>query len=245
MISAVQWIPSKELLDRSPRAGGLSYEDLTNGSWHPELLPTLIVREAYGTRARDTDWMDGFYPYHEMNAYVGVLGIGLAVLGAAGYRDRWVGFWVLLGAIGGVLMLGKFTAVFDLMPMVPVVGKSRIPVRYHLWVTLAVSALASVGADRLSPAGEGSLAGGGPDDPDPGRRLASDRRLCLLARVHRDPALEYRLSRGPIRLARPGTGDRDLQNGGGPRRRRPRRPNGRSCRIDRGGGPPWQRSCRF
>ena len=63
LISGVQWVPSKELLDRSPRAGGLSWRDLTYGSWSPELLPTLVVREAYGTRARDTDWMDGFYPY--------------------------------------------------------------------------------------------------------------------------------------------------------------------------------------
>ena len=59
VLSAVQWVPSKELLDRSPRAGGLTWAELTYGSWSPELLPTLLVREAYGTRARDTDWMDG------------------------------------------------------------------------------------------------------------------------------------------------------------------------------------------
>src|SRR5262249_26051937 len=28
LVSAVQWVPSKELLDRSPRASGLSWEDL-------------------------------------------------------------------------------------------------------------------------------------------------------------------------------------------------------------------------
>src|SRR5205807_6962463 len=100
-LASVQWIPSKELLDRSPRAGGLTWKDLTYGSWHPELLPTLVVREAYGTRARDTDWMDGFYPYHEMNAYLGLLGLALAVIGAGGpgLSDRWTNFWVLLAAI--------------------------------------------------------------------------------------------------------------------------------------------------
>ena len=82
LISSVQWVPSKELLDRSPRAGGLSWEELTYASWSPELLPTLVVREAYGTRARDTDWMDGFYPYHEMNTYMGLIAIVLAVVGA-------------------------------------------------------------------------------------------------------------------------------------------------------------------
>lgn len=151
-IAAVQWIPSKELLDRSPRAGGLTWHQLTYGSWHPELLPTLVVREAYGTRARDTDWMDGFYPYHEMNAYMGLTALALAVIGGAVSRDRWVAFWVVLGGVGGLLMLGRFTFLFDLAPRVPILGSSRIPVRFHLWVSLAVSALAAVGVDRLEHA---------------------------------------------------------------------------------------------
>jgi len=158
-VSAVQWVPSKELLDRSPRAGGLSYDHQTYGSWHPELLPALLVREAYGTLARDTDWMDGYYPYHEMNAYLGVVGLGLAAVGAAAYRDRWVGFWPILAGLGGLLMLGKFTALFDGMRFLPIVGSSRIPVRYHLWVTVAVAALAAVGVDRLARPGRVRLRG--------------------------------------------------------------------------------------
>ncbi len=149
MLSAVQWIPSKELLDRSPRAGGLSWERLTYGSWSPELLPTLIVREAYGTRARNTDWMDGFYPYHEMDSYLGLTALALAVIGAAASRDRWVAFWIVLTVVGSILMLGRHTLVFDLAHKIPVAGSSRIPVRFHLWVSLAVAALAAVGVDRL------------------------------------------------------------------------------------------------
>jgi len=158
-VSAVQWIPSKELLDRSPRAGGLAYDELTYGSWHPELLPTMVVREAYGTRARDTDWMDGFYPYHEMNTYLGLTALGLAAIGAAAWRDRWVGFWVLLAIVAGWLMLGRFTALFDLAHRLPVAGSTRIPVRFHVWMALAVAALAAVGADRLSRPGVVRLRG--------------------------------------------------------------------------------------
>ena len=148
-LSAVQWVPSKELLDRSPRAGGLSRKDLTFGSWHPELLPTLVMREAYGTRARDTDWPDGYYPYHEMNAYLGLTALALAVVGAGAARDRWVAFWIVVAALGGLLMMGKFTFVMDLAHRIPVFGSSRIPVRFHLWVSLATAALAAVGVDRL------------------------------------------------------------------------------------------------
>src|SRR3954452_14563667 len=124
LLSAVQWIPSKELLDRSPRAGGLTHDELTYGAWHPELLPTLVVREAYGPRARDTDWRHGFCPYHQMDAYLELLSLGLAMIGAATYRARWVGFWPILAGVGGALMLGRFTALFDLMPHVPIVGSS-------------------------------------------------------------------------------------------------------------------------
>jgi len=162
LLSAVQWVPSKELLDRSPRAGGLAWRDLTYGSWHPELLPTMVVREAYGTRARDTDWMDGFYPYHEMNTYMGLIALVLAVVGAGGEaaRDRWSSFWVVLIGIGAVLMLGKFTCLFDYAHRVPVLGSSREPVRFHLWVSLGVAALAAVGVERLGRPGAVSLRGG-------------------------------------------------------------------------------------
>ena len=153
MVAAVQWVPSKNLLDRSPRAGGLTWEQLTYGSWSPELLPTLVLREAYGTLARDTDWTDGYYPYHEMNAYLGLIGMALAVVGAGACRDRWVGAWVVLCGVGMLLMLGRYTCVFDYMNRIPVVGSSRIPVRYHLWVSLAVAALAGVGVDRLARPG--------------------------------------------------------------------------------------------
>ena len=153
LLSAVQWIPSKELLDRSPRAGGLNWDDLTYGSWHPQLLPALLVHEVYGTRARDTDWMDGFFPYHEMDCYLGVVGLFLAALGAKCWRDRWVGSWCLIGVIGGLLMLGRFTFLMDHLHRVPILGSSRIPVRFHLWVTLAAAALVAVGVDRLARPG--------------------------------------------------------------------------------------------
>ncbi len=155
LVSAVQWIPSKELLDRSPRAGGLSYRDLVFASWSPELLPTMVVREAYGTRARDTDWLDGFYPYHEMNAYMGLIAIGLAVIGAGGAsrRDRWAHFWVLMVGLSLILMLGRFTFLFDRANRIPILGSSREPVRFSLWLSMAVAALAAFGVDRLSRPG--------------------------------------------------------------------------------------------
>jgi hypothetical protein len=162
LISAVQWVPSKELLDRSPRAAGLPWRDLIYASWHPELIPTLVVREAYGTRAHDTDWLNGFYPYHEMDAYLGLIAMALAVVGAGGAstRDRWSTFWVALIGLAAILMLGRFTFLFDQANHIPVLGSSREPVRFSLWVSLGVAALAAVGVERLGRPGTVSLRGG-------------------------------------------------------------------------------------
>ena len=145
-----------------PRAGGLEWWELVKASWHPELLPTVVLREAYGTRARDTDWPDGFYPYHEMNTYMGLIAMALAVVGAGGpgARDRWTNFWVILVGLGAILMLGKFTFLFDRANRIPVLGSSREPVRFHLWVALGVAALAAVGVERLGRPGAVSLRGG-------------------------------------------------------------------------------------
>jgi hypothetical protein len=161
LVSAVQWVPSMELLDRSPRAGGLSWHELVRGSWHPELLPTLVVREAYGTRARDTDWLDGFYPYHEMNTYMGLIAMALAVIGVGGpaRRDRWANFWVILIGLAAILMLGKFNLLYDRANHIPILGSSREPVRFSLWLALGVAALAAVGVERLSRPGAVSLRG--------------------------------------------------------------------------------------
>ena len=50
-------------------------------------------------------------------------------------------------------MLGRFTFLFDYANKVPIAGSSREPVRFHLWVSLAVAALAAVGVERLQRPG--------------------------------------------------------------------------------------------
>jgi hypothetical protein len=157
-LSAVQWVPSKELIDRTPREA-LTWGELTYGSWSPELLPTVLLREAYGTRARDTDWMDGFYPYHEMNVYLGVVGLVLALLGMGAHRDRWVGGWIVLGGVGLLLMFGRFTFLMDHFHQIPLIGRGRVPVRFHLWVAVSAAALSAEGVDRLARSNDLRLRG--------------------------------------------------------------------------------------
>ena len=182
LLSAVQWVPSKELLDRSPRAGGLSYEELTYASWHPELLPTLVMREAYGTRARDTDWMNGFYPYHEMNAYLGLIGLvpgGDRCRGARAARP----LGELLGAAGGDRRHPDARQVH-----VPVRPRPQDPGRWAARASRSgsisgsrsrLAALAAVGVERLGRPGEVRLPDRRDPGPGPGRRVDPDPALRL------------------------------------------------------------------
>ena len=57
-------------------------------------------------------------------------------------------------------MLGKFTCLFDYAHRLPVLGSSREPVRFHVWVSLGVAALAATGVERLGRPGVVSLRSG-------------------------------------------------------------------------------------
>ena len=59
-----------------------------------------------------------------------------------------------------ILMLGKFTCLFDYAHRIPVLGSSREPVRFHVWVSLGVAALAALGVERIGRPGVVSLRGG-------------------------------------------------------------------------------------
>ena len=87
--------------------------------------------------------LGGCGPTRSDSAFTGaaVGGVAGAVIGGAARRDRWVGFWVLMTGVAAVLMLGKFTVLFDYAHRIPVLGSSRIPVRFHLWLFLALAAL--------------------------------------------------------------------------------------------------------
>ena len=62
--------------------------------------------------------------------------------------------------VGSLLMLGKYTCLFDYAHRLPILGSSREPVRFHVWVSLGVAALAATGVERLGRPGIVSLRGG-------------------------------------------------------------------------------------
>lgn len=148
-LGAVQIVPALQLLDQSPRKSGLSYDELTYGSWHPELLPASVFPHAFGSRGYDTDWIDGLYPYHEMYLYLGIVTLLLACVGATRWRSRWVFSHVVLSAVCLLLLLGRYGVLYDWFAYVPVLRGMRMPVRMSLWLGLTLGVLVAQGVEVL------------------------------------------------------------------------------------------------
>jgi hypothetical protein len=161
-LAAVQLLPTAELMRQSQRATGVDYAfAMTNSLW-PWRLITFIAPDFFGNPGRGTYW--GYGTYWEDAGYVGLLPLLLAV-GAVARRGRGAGeqggegasgqkwFWAIGAVVALVLALGQNTPVFPLLfRHVPTFDLFQAPARWLAVTTVALAALASLGAQHW-PAG--------------------------------------------------------------------------------------------
>ncbi len=153
-IAAVQLVPTAEYLRQSDRAGGLDYAALTNLSYHPARLLTLLMPHFFGTPADGSVFTEGIF--FEDAAYLGV--IPLIAAGAAlmawlfkrkAPRDptlTTVPFWAALALAGLFLAAGKHNPAFrPLYDHVPTFDAFREPVRWLILTHLGLALLAGIG----------------------------------------------------------------------------------------------------
>lgn len=149
-LGAVQLIPAIDLVGRSSRGAPVEHGFLTFGSFPPWNLSALANPDVFGTPVDGSffggpDWSH----YAETCAYAGLLAIGLAVAALVLRRDRGTWGFLVLGAAGLLLMLGKYTIVYRALEQIPVLQSTRLPARFSLLWTLVVAALAGFGLDAL------------------------------------------------------------------------------------------------
>jgi len=145
-----QLLATAELLGSSMREGGVSdsfahigalpMAELING-----VLPSFFgldrpadIAQSYFHRG-DGYWGAGANHW-DMSFYLGVVVTILAVLGARGQR-----FWLGLSGAAVLLMVGS--PLWDALRMLPFFDSMRFPVRFSLWLTLAVAVLAGKGLE--------------------------------------------------------------------------------------------------
>jgi hypothetical protein len=179
-VAAAQLIPTVEYLGESQRSGGLDYETLTNLSYHPARLITLLSPDFYGTPADGSYITKGIY--FEDAAYIGFVPFVSAIAAVAGWMCKrknlsahptfsTVPFWVVLALVALVVAMGKYNPGFRfLYDHVPTFNTFREPVRWLILTTFSLSVLAGIGTQhwgrgkwvvfwsRLAAAGGGGMA---------------------------------------------------------------------------------------
>lgn len=147
LLSAAQLLPTVELSNLGLRSGGLDYAEVTSFSLKPlHLLWTLLP--SYGWFELETVFNTP--AYSEYIAYVGLIGLGLAAVGAWKGQGQGRGWGLLLVGLGFLLALGRWNPLyFVLYWVVPGFDLFRNPARWMMLYTLGMALLAGVGAECL------------------------------------------------------------------------------------------------
>lgn len=140
LLAIPQLLPSLELIGMSNRSGGFSAGEVTAFSLSPNLLGRALLPSYDGQL------------FGEYVAYLGVIGLGLALWGGvaghlpAGLRRLWIG----LALLGLLLALGRSSPLFLLLADWPLFNLFRVPARFLALFTLGMSILAGMGLSALA-----------------------------------------------------------------------------------------------
>jgi hypothetical protein len=155
LLSFVQTLPLLAAARHSTRAGG--FENLY-WSAHPLALLDLVTGHLFGhphDGVEGQPWMatlnGGEREPLLFSIYIGIGAFALASIGRADREDRrWRWFWgtMMLGAL--VCALGQNTPIYPaVQAALPVLQSFRFPVKYLVFLSMAVAALCASGTDAL------------------------------------------------------------------------------------------------
>ncbi|MGD0999912.1 MAG: YfhO family protein [Candidatus Brocadiia bacterium] len=148
-LAAVQLLPGIEAAANGARGLPMLKNWLMVFSLGPECLLTMVVPGLFGGTA-DGSFYWGRWLFWEMNAYIGIAALVLAVYALICERPRRaVACFALTACLALLLALGEHTHATDLLALTPLGGMFRGPAKFLLPFSLALSVLAAFGTERL------------------------------------------------------------------------------------------------
>jgi hypothetical protein len=149
-IGAVQYLPVREYMSWSPRAGGIDYSAATSYAWPPDELLNAYLPQFSGM----LDNYSGPNGIHLHSDYVGVVVLilaGAAFLGLRGDpRRKHIIFWTTALLISLLWSLGGATPFYRIpYAIVPGTKYFRAPATIFFVGTLALALLAGAGTERF------------------------------------------------------------------------------------------------
>jgi len=150
-IGAVQYLPVREYVSWSPRAGGLAdYRTATSYAWNPEELLNVYLPQFSGML--ENYW--GRNGIHLHSDYVGAVVLvlaGAAFIGLRGdSRRKHIVFWSVALVVSLLWSLGSATPFYRIpYAIIPGTKYFRAPATIFFVGALAIALLACVGAERF------------------------------------------------------------------------------------------------
>lgn len=140
LLAMPQILPSLELVGLSNRSGGFSVQQVTAFSLPPHVIGRAILPSYDGQL------------FGEYVAYLGILGLGLALWGMAAdpslsKSDKRI--WIILAVVGLVLAFGRYNPIYRILAELPGFNLFRVPARWLSLFSLTMSLLAGLGAQTL------------------------------------------------------------------------------------------------
>ena len=139
LLALPQLLPSLELMQLSNRSGGFSVQEATAFSLPLNLLGRALLPSYDGQL------------FGEYVATAGVIGLGLALWGAAAFRgdERGRRLWLVLALAGLALALGRVNPLYWLAAELPGFNLFRVPARFLALFSLGLALLAGMGTQAL------------------------------------------------------------------------------------------------
>ena len=149
-IGAIQYLPVREYVPFSPRAGGKGWEHAVSYSMPPEELLNTYIPQFTGML--DKYW--GRNGIHFHSEYIGAVVLVLAGLGFGWYATRggrrFIWFWLGTLVVSTLWALGGYTPFYHIVyAIVPGTKFFRAPSTMLYIVSFSVAVLAACGADRV------------------------------------------------------------------------------------------------
>ncbi len=163
-LAAVQILPTAELAVNSQRSSGAAWDFAMTYSFWPWRLLTIVAPNLFGSPALGN--YSGYANYWEDTVYFGILPLLLAVVATVAWLKHGrrsdetallppnamhvIPFFAALVPVAILLAMGKNTPLFPwVFTHVPGFGFFQAPSRLLLWVALAGSTLAGLGAQAF------------------------------------------------------------------------------------------------
>ena len=149
-LSALQLVPSAELIKHTFRESGLDYSAHAKWSLAPSKLTTFILTPGYNeyltSRAGAADYFSGLL--HSI--YMGIFGFVFVSLGFLLRKDKAVGFWLLIFLFGVFFALGKHNPLYEyIYRWTPFLDLFRYPEKYFFASSFAAVFLVGYTLDAL------------------------------------------------------------------------------------------------